>query len=163
LAPQDTAQIVVAKEGVLEFVWGEPTKVVRTQNSNVELLKFEDTQGIFNSQIIMVNAESGTGDRLEVSGVHVIGRTITIEEARLGLMCVSTQGREEGEYLMIPVWDFYGYESFKLQDPAAAARKGFTVNENGEYVNNPSGLSFGGSFLTLNAADGSVISRGLGY
>jgi len=56
---------------------------------------------------------------------------------------------------MTPVWDFYGYESLKMQDPAAAVKKQFTINADGEYVSN----TFGKSYLTLNAIDGSVIDR----
>jgi hypothetical protein len=154
----DFTLITIAKEGIIEFYWGPPTKVVETESENTALLKFEDVQDVFRSQIVLSNLQSELDIAVANYDLEVLSRTITISEARLGMMPVSRQ-LGSGEYLMVPVWDFYGYESLKVADPEDAKRKQFTINENGEYVNR----QFGKSFLTLNAVDGSVISRVMGY
>jgi len=158
-AASETATITIAKEGVIQFLWDGPTRILRTENENLALLSFEDIQAIFNMQIFMDNTESDLGTWMEMMGVAVSDRKITIEEARLGLMRVPGQGPEE-ETLLIPVWDFYGYETYKLLDPKDADRKQFTINENGEVVSTIAPFHvFGKSLLTLNAVDGSVIDR----
>ena len=154
----ESAEIIIAEEGVISLIWGLPTKTGATISENVELLKFEDIQGIFNKQIIMDNVRYEMDMAFETNGFIVEGRKIVIDEARLGLMCVSRQGHD-GESLMIPVWDFYGSEYIKLQNPYEANKMGFETNSDDEYVTD----SLGKSYLTLNAMDGSVINRALGY
>ena len=154
----EVMEIIIAKEGVISLVWGHPTKITATISDNVELLKFEDIQGIFDKQIIMDNIQSEMDMIFETNKIDVLSRRIEINEARLGYMCISRQGYE-GEYLMIPVWDFYGAEYLKLRDPDEAMKTGNETNSEGEFVNNYSGKSY----LTLNAMDGSVINRALGY
>jgi hypothetical protein len=159
-APNEEAEITIAKEGIIDFQWGPVTKIADTKSESVELLKFEDIQDIVKRQVIMNNVQSELDMIMGLNNVAVKGRKITIEEAKLGLMCVKWQGHE-AEYLMIPVWDFYGYESFVFQDPADAIQKQMPVDANGR----PIGSLLGGpkSFLTLSAIDGSVINRTIGY
>lgn len=153
--PDVTVSLTVAKEGVLAMeCWNGPTSVTGTISDNVQLLGFDDIRAIFDKQIIMDNIDSECDTMMAANNLAISSRTITINEARLGLMCVPWQGHE-GKFLMTPVWDFYGYESLKMQDPAAAVKKQFTINADGEYVSN----TFGKSYLTLNAIDGSVIDR----
>jgi len=66
--------------------------------------------------------------------------TITIKEIKLGMMRVKLA---ESSYVMLPVWDFIG---------------DWTSIYNGE----KNGM-YDVSFLTINAIDGSVINRSLGY
>lgn len=66
--------------------------------------------------------------------------TIIIKEIRLGMMRVKLAGNS---YVMLPVWDFIG-------DWTSV----YNGEKNGQY---------GMSFLTINAIDGSVINRNLGY
>jgi len=66
--------------------------------------------------------------------------TIIIKEIKLGMMRVKLA---ENSYVMLPVWDFIG--------DWTSVYKG---EKNGQY---------GMSFLTINAIDGSVIDRNLGY
>jgi hypothetical protein len=57
------------------------------------------------------------------------------------------------DYLVIPVWDFYG------NSIGATGNESHTDDEYwGMMANNPDR-----SFLTINAVDGSIINRNLGY
>jgi hypothetical protein len=67
--------------------------------------------------------------------------TLNITKVKLGLMRVLEQNKDTG--LIIPVWDFFGSQtwegqSYKNDDPSH-------------------------SFLTINAIDGSIINREAGY
>ena len=151
-------QIIVAKEGLLEF-WCEPfVKINEETKRNVGLLKFEDIQDIFRKQVFMDNYTTTTEITAQTYGQAYSDKKIMIHEARLGMMVVGKQGNA-GEGVMIPVWDFYGYDSVRMKDPEAAIKAQFDVNENGEYIEDGPYTSY----LTINAIDGSIIDRLTGY
>ena len=71
-------------------------------------------------------------------------RVIHIDRVRLGYMQMAAQN--SGEQTLTPVWDFYGWEEYLHDDrkePGAPNR---------QY-----------SYLTINAIDGSMVDRALGY
>jgi beta-lactamase regulating signal transducer with metallopeptidase domain len=144
-------QIVINEQGVACFTWNNPTKLLSMENENVTLKPFSEIQEIFKKQITIKGAWNTTTAQDE----NVISRRIVIEEARLGLMRTVRQDRP-GEYLLLPVWDFYGYEVNKCEEQIY---QGPELDENNEYTVR----DFGRSYLTINAIDGSVIDRGLGY
>jgi hypothetical protein len=60
------------------------------------------------------------------------------------------------EYLLIPVWDFYGYKTVFCADGSnfyERAQMDYMLENLKEPLN----------FLTINAIDGSVIDRNYGY
>ena len=67
--------------------------------------------------------------------------TITIENIRFGYARVAEQNRS-GSALLVPAWDFFG-----------------TISD----FNGISRSDYGTSLITINAIDGSIIDRGLGY
>ena len=71
-------------------------------------------------------------------------RVIHIDRVRLGYMQMAAQN--SGEQTLTPVWDFYGWEEYLHDD-----RKEPGV-PNRQY-----------SYLTINAIDGSMVDRALGY
>jgi hypothetical protein len=122
---------------------------------NVELLPFAEIQAIFKKQMSLSYAYSAETE----SDQPLDYRRIIIEKIQLGYMRVQRQGRD-GEYLMIPVWDFYGYEAMKFEDPVTAAQwVYFTLNADGEMEEREPYQSY----LTVNAIDGSIIDRRMGY
>jgi len=149
--PYEGGQIVIGDEGVISFNWTQPMKLLNIENENVSLKPFSEIQEIFKKQITIKGAWNSSSGRDE----KVISRRIVIEEVRLGLMRTVRKDRP-GEYLLIPVWDFYGYEVNKC---AEQEYQGPKLDENNEYtIHQP-----GRSYLTVGAIDGSVIDRGLGY
>lgn len=133
--PYEEIHIVVDDSGVVEFVWQSPYEVVKTVTSTTSLMPFTDIQGIFERMILVT--EAGAGD-------ENVKFTIDISKAELGMMRVA-QPDDPNHALLIPVWDFYGKR---------------TIDSYGEVteMNNPHR-----SYLTINAIDGTIIDRYLGY
>ncbi len=57
--------------------------------------------------------------------------------------------------MYVPVWDFFGSCIEKYDKTVVDSN----YNENNEYIEK----TFGHSYLTINAIDGSIIDRNLGY
>ncbi|MHB1313927.1 MAG: DUF6034 family protein [Christensenellales bacterium] len=72
---------------------------------------------------------------------------VHVTSVQLGYMRVRVKDAQD-EYMLIPVWDVYGYNDEMSQI-------------NGKPKINPQ--YFIETLLTINAADGSVIDRNLGY
>lgn len=70
------------------------------------------------------------------------------------------QIREKDTYdglLMVPTWNFYGYEVYTYPAPVEG---GYELDDENKYTNDHLD---GHSFLTINAIDGSIINPVLGY
>lgn len=154
----EVATIVIGKEGVILFQWWTPLQISEMKNESTSMLKFEDIQEVFRKQIILDNIDTSVSVVASSYDLSVLENHIVIEKAKLGLMRVLRQGKL-GEYLMIPVWDFYGYETVKFENPQAAREMQFDVDDNGECVVK----KMYQSYLTINAIDGSIIDRQKGY
>lgn len=136
--PWKKEQIIISvnKNGIIDFVWEGNSKDVNIVNDNAELLKFEDIAQIFKKQVkIQFSwAESQNSKSL-----------FNIKIAKLNYMRVPKKDSPD-EYLFIPVWDFYGDSVY---------------DENGK-ENKVHDREFA-SYITINAIDGSIIDRSLGY
>lgn len=71
---------------------------------------------------------------------------ITVNKITLGYAKIYDPGLDSATGLLVPVWDFFGTRETTLADGQTHTWTDFTT-----------------SFLTINAADGTVIDRGLGY
>jgi len=122
--------------GVFYFKWTNPGIIKDTLNSNVQLLQFSEIKKIFIQQMQIKKV-----DQL-VHNADTKKTIININKISLGMMRIAKKDNQE-EYLIIPVWDFLGNY----------------IDEKGKIINNEVAYSF----LTINAIDGSIIDRGLGY
>lgn len=101
--------------------------------NNVELMSFPEITGIF-EQIMPIHFKNNTDK-------------INIDRITLGYMKIYDPGLDSTTGLLVPVWDFFG--SREMYNPSG-----------GE----PYTMAYPtASFLTINAADGSVINRNYGY
>ncbi len=134
--------------GVWFFQWYSPSKIVKSMSDNVTILSFDQVKNIFQDQIGYSNSWIDNDD-------HIISRKLFVTEIKLGMMRVSIKDSID-KYMVIPVWDFFGYtvDKYDAQQPG-----GYALDENNEYAN----IIEAHSFLTINAIDGSVIDRGVGY
>lgn len=133
--PYEQVFMLMNDTGVIEFSWTSPVSVAGTVSSNAKILSFNDTMNIFKEQFFIHYAQNDASQG---------SATYTINRITLGMMRVQVKDSNSG-YLMIPVWDFYG-----------SAR----TNVNGTISTTDHTLQ---SFLTINALDGSIIDRHLGY
>lgn len=130
---------------VVSFRWANPYTEPVLENTSAELLPFEDIADIFAKMIIVTNDDIREINRK--NGFDII-HTMDVDTAELGLMRV--RDREDhtiGE--IIPVWDFWAKTR-----AAAAEKKDAHLVYDGEYYE---------IVLTINALDGTILDRSLGY
>ncbi len=122
---------------VVQLQWNSPFTVTRIENENVPLLPFERIMEIFKRQVFMsVYIDAG------------YDLTYKVTEIQFSYMRVQVQNSDE--YRLVPVWDFIGYAVYDWETtPGQRAISQAFFNHM--------------SILTINAIDGSVIDRYLGY
>lgn len=137
---------VGVRDGKVVSVFLEGTHhVTGCVNEDVQLLPFEKIVETFKEQIAYhyytgdwEDPDSGNGETLHITGI------------RLSMMRVRKKDSPE-EFYLLPVWDFTGYTESALWP--------MTPEEFERHKEWAIGLTF----LTVNAVDGSVIDRDLGY
>lgn len=141
---------VDASYNVCRVIWQNPDRERKTIDSNVSLLSFSRIQDIIRSNLRYFEPDYPYWD-------DILHRTLVIERITLGMMRVKRIQSVE-EYVVIPVWDCFGYyvDHYESQD-----KSGYVLDENNDAVVDENGGI--GSFLTINAIDGSIIDRHLGY
>lgn len=130
--------------------WNSPSRIDAVIHENVSLLPFEEVQKLITTNIRYFEPSL----RIQDEALH---RTIVIKRIVLGFMRVRQIGLTE-RYQLIPVWDCFGYYKDHF---ASQADSEFVVDENNDAIVDTAGGS--GSFLTINAIDGSLIDRNVGY
>ena len=137
--PYEHISLAYDDEGLVSFRWTDPYTVTDMSDEYVFLMPFEEIQQIFREMI-----QKKYSDFAQAG----IDMKFQVEEIRLGYMRVMEKGNPT-EGTMVPVWDFLG-----------------TRTMNHTNSDEPYTETFGGpceSFLTINAMDGTVIDRDLGY
>lgn len=140
--PDEELSISVDDTGIVDFRWRYPIELKNISNNNAAILPFDDIQQIFKDQITRQNIwEDGS----------ILSQDITINRIELGL--VKVMQKDSNGYMLIPAWDFFGSRTIKYATKAA------NTDENNEIKFD----NYGTSLLTINAIDGSIIDRNLGY
>ena len=111
------------------------------KNENVPLLSFEEMLTHFTQGIKFKYAWIDDGTNSEGT---VDAASINVSNIKLGLTVVPEKDNV-GRFMLIPAWDFFGTET-TYRDGSAG-----------------SSAYFDRSFITINAIDGSIIDRNLGY
>lgn len=135
--PYEEMTLIYNDDGFRTFEWKNPYTVEDLSEEYVFLLPFSDISDIFETMLLKKQADSfnNEGDTVDIQ----------VDRAVLSYMRVREKGSVEGT--LIPVWDFYGTKTFKN-----AAGEVELVNDNAFE-----------SLLTVNAMDGTVIDRWLGF
>lgn len=122
---------------VVKFQWNSPFTVLSVENENVPLLSFERIMEIFKRQVFM----SVYCDQ---------GHPITYKITAIQFSYMRVQIKDSDEYYLLPVWDFTGYmvHDWQMSPGDMAVARGFFHSM---------------SILTINAVDGSILDRFLGY
>ena len=124
---------------VVKLQWVCPFTVTGVESENVPLLPFDRVMELFRQHIFRsVYLDSGHG------------MTYRITDIRLSYMRVKKQN--SSSYYLLPVWDFIGYQ---IHEWDSGRSVGETDYSRILYKNL--------SILTINAVDGSIVSRDLGY
>ena len=122
---------------VVKLQWNSPFTVLSVENENVPLLSFERIMEIFKRQVFM----SVYCDQ---------GHPITYKITAIQFSYMRVQIKDSDDYYLLPVWDFTGYmiHDWQMSPGDMAVARGFFHSM---------------SILTINAVDGSVLDRFLGY
>ena len=126
--------VIADENGVAAFKYANPYAVSDIVVEKTNLLSFDDILEVFNKRITVYhnNLIDGTRDALQ--------KEYNITNIRLGLVSIKEENADSG--LLVPAWDFLGYERYWENE-----------NESLSYTNELH------SFLTINAIDGSIINR----
>ena len=131
---------LISDAGIYQFEWYSPYTTPEIIVKDAELLEFNEIAAIFDKMITIKNVwmlEEDSGNYWDIA----------ITKVRFGLMRIKDRSNE-GAGLLIPVWDFMGN----------------TCKKNSETGDTLSGVQMTEQhILTINAIDGSIIDRGLGY
>ena len=149
--PMDIIFISVGGDGILSFTWFSPSAEPVVKESQTALLPFDDIASIANTMLpVVIVGPKETSlvdlDRINGFDTHM---DVEITKVSLTLMRIRDKGSLQGT--IVPVWDFWG--TWNWYEPREDATE--SMKKGANYTTQP--------MLTLNAIDGSVVSRLLGY
>lgn len=154
--PYESIQITINDDQIISFRWQSPSKEIQTENTNVELLPFDDIINAFEQQMSLQytleklsHYAPENPDYDEYIAKMETGH-VDINKIELGLVRLAVKDRP-GEYRMVPVWKFYGSEMVKW------------AGQEQEQPNMTNLIGSPNVYQTINAIDGSIIDSKLGY
>ena len=153
---EEYIRLDITDNGVENIIHNAPSDVLKVLNENVQLLSFEKILESFKTNSKYIGIYSAPSKYLESREIH-------INEIKLGLMRVQIKDKQD-EYMMVPVWDFMGYNLYEYHS-AVDAGNGFSYTPDGINVADKGWEATREklSLLTVNAIDGTIINRMLGY
>jgi len=151
---QENIFLELSDEGIIGFSWSDPYEIVEKSSDNTKLLSFDEIKQLVESMLPMKTLWAYPGEEQDE---NIIGRKLTIDKMSLSYMQVRKKSDLQSRYY-IPVWDVIGSMTYQYSDTYDPSGGGFIVDENGERIGFQDC-----SVLTLNAIDGTIIDRLLGY
>ena len=141
----------VGKNGVLRFAWTAPSTQPVVRQAESTLLPFEEIASIANTMLpeVIVGPKETPLTQLDQYNGFDTRMDVDITKVSLSLMRIRDKGSLQG--IIVPVWDFWGTSDWYDAEPNAYGYQEKGMN----YDFQP--------MLTLNAVDGTVVDRQLGY
>ena len=149
--PMDIIFISVGGDGILSFTWFSPSTEPVVKESQTALMSFDEIASIANTMlpiVILGPKETSLVDLDRINGFET-HMDVEITKVSLTLMRIRDKGSLQGT--IVPVWDFWG--TWNWYEPGDGASD--SMRKGANYTTQP--------MLTLNAIDGSVVNRLLGY
>lgn len=142
--PMETVWIYVGKDGILCFTWDSPSGETKVKEEETALMPFEEIAAIADTMLPVVIVGPKEHSLMELDRINGFDTKMDVEitKVSLSLMRIRDKGSLQGT--IVPVWDFWGTSSWYRAEEQPR-----------NYETQP--------MLTLNAIDGSVVSRVLGY
>lgn len=141
----------VGKDGILSFNWTAPSTQPVVRQAESTLLPFEEIASIADAMLpeVIVGPKETPLTQLDQYNGFDTRMDVDITKVSLSLMRIRDKGSLQGT--IVPVWDFWGTSDWYDAEPNA-----YGYHEKGmNYEFQP--------MLTLNAVDGTVVDRQLGY
>lgn len=141
----------VGKNGVLRFAWTSPSTQPVVRQAESTLLPFEEIAAIADTMLpeVIVGPKETPLTQLDQYNGFDTRMDVDITKVSLSLMRIRDKGSLQGT--IVPVWDFWGTSDWYDAEPNAYGYQEKGMN----YDFQP--------MLTLNAVDGTVVDRQLGY
>lgn len=138
----ERCSIIVGDDGIQKVTLINPCDIGEIQTAQVKLMDFDSIIRIYEQM-------------MEVSNADIVNyetkRTYHIRNIKFGYTRIYDPAADNDAGLLVPVWDFFGGFDWEVSEEDG----GFTEKDSGERSSK--------SFMTINAIDGTVIDRGLGY
>ena len=141
----------VGKNGVLRFAWTAPSTKPVVRQAESTLLPFEEIAAIADTMLpeVIVGPKETPLTQLDQYNGFETRMDVDITKVSLSLMRIRDKGSLQGT--IVPVWDFWGTSDWYDAEPNSYGYQEKGMN----YEYQP--------MLTLNAVDGTVVDRQLGY
>ena len=141
----------VGKDGILSFHWTAPSTQPVVRQAESTLLPFEEIASIADAMLpeVIVGPKETPLTQLDQYNGFDTRMDVDITKVSLSLMRIRDKGSLQGT--IVPVWDFWGTSDWYDAEPNAYGYQEKGMN----YDFQP--------MLTLNAVDGTVVDRQLGY
>lgn len=139
--PYETCVVTINREGLCQAQVSNLYEVKEAQVKDAALKSFSEIGTIFEKMIAIKNSD--------LASAGVKRYDLQVSRVTLGYMRIYDPGTDARSGLLVPVWDFFGKQSQDIE------YEGQAYSYENAYPYN--------SFLTINALDGTVIDRGLGY
>ena len=130
----------VNADGIDSMTYCNPYTIGETKTENLSLLPFSEIMNIYEKMMIVTNADNLTYEN---------SRVFNIDRIVLGYARIYEPSTDAHTGLLVPVWDFFGSRKIDSE------YDGETYSDTTDWPT--------WSFLTINAVDGSIIDRSLGY
>lgn len=134
----ESLTFLVNNDGIVSMEWINPYDVSEVITNNTTMMDFNKIMDIFNKMIVVTNAHLSDN----------MSKTINVDRIELGLMRV-TDPATRSAGLVIPVWDFFGNVTYELESGEQS------YSELDDDPLKP--------VLTINAIDGTLVDRNIGY
>lgn len=134
----ERCEVIVGDDGIQKVEIYNPYHIDEVQTENVKLMDFDSIAKIYEQMMEVSNADIAEFEKQ---------RTYHIKKITLGYSRVYEPTVDNRSGILVPVWDFFGGFDIEIE--------GHHEKNNGEHSRQ--------SFMTINAIDGTVIDRELGY
>lgn len=145
--PCEVIAVTADDNGIPSVVYTGPAPDMEVINETVPIKDFNEIMDVFKKQISIEGAF--------MQNENIIETKIEIERIVLGGMKIINKD-SAGEYLFVPVWDFFGRVTSKYKPGTGDQGQ---LGDDNEWVDD----GYGYSIMTINAVDGSIINRSIGY
>ncbi len=140
--PYEDMTFAIDDSGIVGFEWKSPYLVTDTVTENSNVISFDDVTKVFGTMALAVNAWDG----LAAGSPNLKSMEIKVDHIKFGLTRITEENKRDSG-LLVPVWDFLGTMTYVAEVGGKTKR----YDDSGVPI------------LTINAIDGSIINRSLGY
>ncbi len=149
--PMDSIFISVGGDGILSFTWFSPSAEPVVKESQTALMSFDEIASIADTMLPVVVIGPKETSLVDLDRINGFDTRMDVEITKVSLTLMRIRDKGSLQGTIVPVWDFWG--TWDWYEPGDGASD--TMRKGASYTTQP--------MLTLNAIDGSVVSRQLGY